>query len=341
MKRSELLAILALPMFIAACSDDDTGYAPVDENAIRFTALAGHEARGEEITTNTLTEFNVFAYTDGKLYMDNVKVSKNTDNTWTYSPVMYWPSTPVNFFAFSPAEWFVGVSGADQAVTYANDGNVDLIYAVNMNETQSASPVKLNFRHAMSHIEVQLMSTTPNIAVSVSGIRLANIFETGTFKFPQKTTAPGIGTSAGVWSNLTNASEYIYYDNTTSPAVLTETATNLADKCDGFMLPQNLTAMTLGTDGYAGNYVCIDCVISDKATGISLWPNDNTPSQQVVTTGDKKTGRLFFSLSNSNVTHWRDGYRYLYRITINNAEGMEPIDFDPSVEIYTEETSLI
>lgn len=341
MKRSELLAILVLPMFIAACSEDDTVYAPVDENAIRFTAIAGHEARSGEVTTNTLTEFNVFAYTDGKLYMDNVKVSKNADNTWTYSPVMYWPSTPVNFFAFSPAKWFEGVSGADQAVTYDNDGNVDLIYAVNMDETQSASPVKLNFRHAMSHVEVQLMSTTPNIAVNVSGIRLANVYKTGTFLFPQVTTTPGVGTTAGVWSQLTAPSEYVLYDGAASPVVLTETATDYADKCDGFLLPQNLTSMTSGADGYAGSYIRVDCTITDRATGIMLWPNDNTPQTQVATDGDKKTGMLFFPLRNTDVPHWIGGYRYMYVITINNAAGMEPIDFDPAVEVYVEKTSQL
>jgi len=341
MKRSELSAIFLLPMLVAACGEDDAGYAPVEENAIRFTALAGHEARSNEVTTNTLTEFNVFAYTDGQLYMDDVKVSKDADNTWTYSPVMYWPTTPVNFFAYSPAQWLEGISNVNQTVTYDNDGNTDLIYAVNMNEEQSTSPVQLNFRHAMCHVEVELMSTTPSIAVSVSGIKLAGINKTGTFKFPQMTTAPGVATSAGVWSGLTALSEYTYYDGSTSPTVLTSTATGFSDSCSGFLLPQNLTAMTSDTGGYSGSYICVDCVINDKATGALLWPNGNTPPQQVVTDGDKKTGRLFFSLSNSDLTHWNDGYRYVYRITINNAEGMEPIDFDPSVEIFTEKTSLL
>lgn len=339
MKSFKIYAILAMPILITACSDDDTGEnRPVNEREIRFTATAAPESRAEEITTNTLTSFKVFAYTDGQLYMDNVEVTKSSaDNTWSYSPVMYWPTTPVNFFAYSPDDWNNGISDAESPVAYTNDGNSDLIYAVNMNEVQSASPVSMNFHHAFSSVKVMLKSTTENILVNLTGIALENIFRTGTFSFPKTTTRPGVGTTSGVWSKQTDPGEYVYYAADGSPATLTATETDYADKCDGFMLPQTLTAMASDASGYTGSYIRVDCTITDKASGKLIWPNGNTPDNQKETlaSGDV-TGHLFFALSSDKLGHWVGGSRYVYVITVNGGAGMEPIEFSPEVEVFVD-----
>ena len=90
-----------------SCSDND---APgIDSsvsasNAIRFAANTELASRAGDITTNTLKDFYVYAYTrtDGvpELFMDNVTVSKSDNNTWTYSPIKYWPADQtVDFYA--------------------------------------------------------------------------------------------------------------------------------------------------------------------------------------------------------------------------------------------------
>lgn len=338
MKRIKIFAAMSLPLLMLACSDDDTGNAiPVNNGEIRFTAMTSSRSRSAEITTNTLNSFRVFAYTDGQLYMDNVTVTKSSsDNTWTYSPVMYWPTTPVNFFAYSPDDWNKGISDADSPVTYTNDGNSDLVYAVNINEVQSASPVSMNFHHAFSSVKVMLKSTTENILVSVSGVTLANILKTGTFKFPKTDTKPAVATSAGVWTALTDPGDYVYFSGD-KPIVLSATETDYSNECSGFLLPQNLTAMNQTSDGYSGSYIRVDCTIADKASGKLIWPNDNTPANQKETSaaGDV-TGHLFFSLSNSDLAHWVGGSKYVYVITINGGAGMEPIEFSPEVKVYVD-----
>lgn len=339
MKSFKFYVLMSIPLLVSACSDDDTGdTAPVNQGEIRFTALTNSLSRADEITTNTLTSFKVFAYTDNKIYMDNVEVTKNSsDNTWTYSPVMYWPSTPVNFFAYSPDDWNNGISDADSPVTYTNDGNSDLVYAVNMNETRSESPVSMSFHHAFASVKVLLKSTTENISVNVTGITLANLMKTGDFKFPTVTTKPNVGTSSGVWSGQSNPGDYVYFADSATPVVLTSTQTDYSNQCSGFLLPQNLTDMTSTASGYSGSYIRVDCTITDKASGNQIWPNDATPAnQKEAVEGGEPKGHLFFALSSGKLTHWVGGSKYVYVITINGGAGMEPIEFSPEVEVFVD-----
>ena len=89
------IAIAAL-VATTACSNDDESDNIMDQDAIRFAPVAHNESRSEPITTNTLSDFHVYAFTDGKLYMENVEVVKNSSNVWTYSPVAHWPQNSVN-----------------------------------------------------------------------------------------------------------------------------------------------------------------------------------------------------------------------------------------------------
>lgn len=76
---------------IACSNESDMPQFPESENGeIRFAANTEFSRAGD-VTTNNLSEFNVYAYIDPSdstgLFMDNVTVTKTSGNVWTYSPV--------------------------------------------------------------------------------------------------------------------------------------------------------------------------------------------------------------------------------------------------------------
>ena len=144
-----------------------------------FSAVAPKVAsRGDVTTTATIQNFAVTAYANRKILMDNVNVNRD-GSRWTYSPAAYWPDVPVNFYAISPADISASPditgdgSGTASINKYNNPGNVDLLYAVNYGEIQTAAPVMINFRHALSKVDVLLSSANSGIIVKVRSVIIA------------------------------------------------------------------------------------------------------------------------------------------------------------------------
>ena len=341
MKKIELLK-LGLPLFAltavaAACSDDDNNTKPVDERVISFTAVAERPPRMAGTTTATLDRFNLYAFTDGKPYRENLLVKK-TGGSWSYTPAMYWPATPVNFFAYSPDISQTATTRPDGSGViddFSNRGDVDLLYAVTMNQTMKPSPVTLNFRHALSRVTVMLASNNPNIRVEVAHVALNNVFLKGDFEFPKATTAID-NDVRGVWSDQSQpASPLLFYAHGPSDdLVLKSRPVDVADGTLGiyFMIPQKLTDVSVSGNRYRGNYITVDCKIYDSASGVLLWPNSSTPSYQLVPESD--CGRLVYPLTTPAVKAWEQGTAYVYNITIDNPAELDDIDFNITVDEY-------
>ena len=96
-----LLALSAMAL-ATGCSNDETTELNKG-NAIDFSVTAGKLTRAEAITTNTIKEFKVWAFTDGKTYMNGTPVTKS-DNKWTYSGTKFWPETDVD--SLQVVRWF-------------------------------------------------------------------------------------------------------------------------------------------------------------------------------------------------------------------------------------------
>lgn len=332
------LPLVAIGMAATGCSDDDRNEdAPATGDAIEFTAVAERPSRTVGTTTATLKEFYLYAFTDGKPYRENVKVVKD-GGAWSYTPPMYWPATPVNFYAYSPDISKTATTMPDGSGTidnYSNPGNVDLLYAVTMNQTVKPTPVTLNFRHALSNVAVMLSSGNADIKVDVAHVSLCNVALKGDFTFPDATTAIDNDTK-GVWSDLSGYnSPLIFYSHAhTDDLTVSVTPVNVTENnLDvSYMIPQPLTEVSKDDTGYKGNYITVDCRIFDAATGTKLWPNSSTPSTQLVAESD--CGRLVFPLTTSTIKAWEQGYAYVYNITINNPEELDEIDFDVTVDEY-------
>ncbi len=339
-KTMSMLATAALLAGAAAsCSDNDDSPAIDDEGAISFGAVVPKAPRAASTTTTSINNFIVYAFTDGKPYMKGVKVTKS-GSKWAYKPTVYWPTTPVNFYAYSPELTntpSIDGSTAGQIPNYSNTGQTDLLYAVNMGETAKASPVLMNFRHAMSRVDVMLSSANSALTVRVAHVSLNDINFRGTFTFPQATTSASQPDNVGSWSDLQQPIDILYYYaiEATDFTKLTSTPVNISEgNLDmSFMLPQPLTELASTGTGYSGNAIQIDCEIYDTATGAKIWPNSATPAYQLVP--ETGCGKLMFPVTTSTIKEWKIGHAYVYNIKIDNPTVLHPIDFDVTVDEYT------
>jgi hypothetical protein len=335
-----------------ACSNEpDMIFDEPDDNAIRFAATTEYSRTGD-ITTNNLTSFNVYAYTglgtNPNLFMNNVTVTKTDINTWTYSPVEYWPAKEeVDFYAFSPATW-VGPDGPLKPVAYDSyPGNEDIVYAVSPNLSgyvgMANAQVLFNFRHALAKITVKMSSTNTDIQVKVSNVVIANIMTKGSFLFPTASTAEKpTEYTLGRWTGQNTPVTYVVHMSQTADDIitLTSTPTDMIDSEFGmggakYVTPQTLSWRSNGNG--SDTYIAIMCSIYDTQTGTKLWPNANTPAENVVEGSTYGDGLMKFPLSSSLFSEWYPGYHYIYNITINSNEDMGAIEFGtPQVDSFVD-----
>lgn len=271
--------------------------------------------------------------------MERVVVRRN-GSSWTYTPTMYWPDTPVNFYAYSPNitnSPNVGDDAIGDIPDYTCDGQTDLLYAVNIGETSKASPVNINFRHALSKASIMLSSSNEAIRVNVRHVVLHGLNHTGTFYYPDATTSQSMHQNVGHWEDLKLRSplmifyaigEEDFVNLTTTPVDITENNLNMS-----FFLPQPLTKLEFDGSNYTGSYIEVDCEIFDVASGARIWPTASTPPSQLV--DESPAGRLIFPMTSSAVSDWKIGHAYIYNIKIDNPTVLQPIDFNVTVDDYT------
>lgn len=350
-KYAAAMSVVALSL--AACSESENADEPVitGNGEIRFAASTEY-SRAVETTTNNLKAFNVYAYTGTddapKLFMDNVTVSKNASNVWTYSPVQYWPAKEtVDFYAFAPASW-LGTTSPLSPVPYdAYMASDDLIYAVSPdlsgNTGQANAQVVFNFRHALSKITVKMRSSNTNLTVKVSNVGMNNIRTKGNFHFPKESTSQAAAAgNVGTWTDQDTPMPYIIHMSQSPDEVITLTTTATEITPDGlgvgestFVLPQDLTWRSNGSG--KDNYIAVMCSIYDTQTGTKLWPNANTPEENLMEGSTFGDGLLKFPLSTSSFSAWQPGAHYIYNLLINTNEDMGAIEFGaPTVDTFVE-----
>ena len=214
MKKELLILGLAGCMIaLPACTDKEANETPTDNDAISLSAVVPNGSRSAATTSATIKDFIVYAFTEGSMLMDGVKVTRE-GGSWTYSPAAYWPVKPVNFYAFSPEiniATDITSEGDGHIPGYLNNYNVDLLYSVRKDVAQQAAPVSLNFRHALSKVSMMLSSTNPRIKVVVSYISLKNVYREGSFDFPQASTLASTPDVVGSWTNLKSLNDMITF----------------------------------------------------------------------------------------------------------------------------------
>lgn len=337
-----LILLSAAGIAFTACSDNDDKTGGGDASTVSFSASAPLASRSAT-TTATLKGFNVWAYTAGKPYMNDVSVTRMGD-TWAYHPVMFWPADnqPVDFYAITPrigTEYNDRTGGFDIPKFVNKDGATDLLYSVATGATAGVSGrVHLNFRHALAQVAFnfkrrEATSQQNALRVEVTGVELTDISSEGSFNFPRVTTAQN-SDSKGEWSNVgVPVNPVIYAGNTT---VLTDKYTNLNSTGYAFAVPQDLAESRNTGNVYTGAYLRVMCSVYDEESGVKLWPSTTTPGY------DAATGNayIYFPLNDpahdTDVDDWEAGRYYVYNITIGVPRGTGVIDFDITVDEYKE-----
>ena len=258
----------------------------------------------------------------------------------TYSPQMYWPiGKTVNFFCVSPNVRTTTLpDGENDIPGFVNsNGQVDLLYAVNIGESES--PVRINFRHALSKVQFQLrreVRSKSMLHVEVTDVDLLGTYSEGTFVYPRATTEENNPTEAstGRWKDQTQILE---------AKIFQDTATVLTDEYKLFRseklqytlsIPQPLVKSEESNGTYTGAYVRVLCSIYDQNTGLKLWPSATTPGYDK----DSQNGYIYFPLNadGAKVTTWEPGKAYNYNLTIGVPKSGSTIDFDITVDMYPE-----
>lgn len=300
----------------AGCSRDNGPDIPVTGQAISFTASVPANAQAgvptrAVATTGTLTDFTVYSFIQGtgQEYMSDVKVSKNRDGLWQYSPTQYWPrNDKLNFYSFAPSRDRihcdpVSTDGTGPDIpNFVNDGSVDLLYGVNMGLDDSTPQVKINFRHALSRVHFRVVPKEgAGLTLDIGKVTLENVFQSASFMFPRQTTAPGdITVGSGSWSDLKRRE---------SVTVGHEAF---------FMIPQGV--------GEADDVMLrVKCRILKD--GSQVWPSGSGTVDQ------NGMADIVIPLAHGTTQTWLQGHAYNYTVSIDNYVS-DYVDFDITVNEY-------
>lgn len=348
----KLLFAAAVITAMASCSNNEIiDVNPGEGISFRTSLDKATRANAENVTLlSNLKEFNVTAIGDNKNYFTNLKVSsENQGTSWNTASIYYWPSFNLDFFAYAP-------TSINSIVSITNDAKVikgfapatevseqkDLLVSYNTgNKTQNEiSGVALNFKHALSQIEIKAKCSNPNIIIKVKGIRIVNPATKGTFTFPSTPTTAESQLQQSFWGSLEgeNTSAYKIKGNEIE---LNKTAQSLMFGNNNFMLiPQKLTAWN-GTEATTGAYISVLCQIYSKTEdgqNILLYPNHSSSNirryASVILPEGTNTNKYAYASVPIN-TIWEPGKKYIYTLdfcSTTDSGGAGLIDPNPDTD---------
>lgn len=337
MMKSKYLAVALSAVALTACNNEDV--LEVNQGrGISFQVATEASTRATATTTNTIDNFKVWGFTDGKTLMNGIKVSKS-GSEWTYDGTIFWPATDVDFYSVSPAEncgGTVNITKDKQEITNFTvnadqSKQVDLLYAVNKGEKKAdheASAVSINFRHALSQIVFKAKNTNENLKVIVKGVKIANIKKAGDFTYPDaattahnnSTTGSIVATTQGIWSNVSTAEKFSAGMDDAGVTLdgKVETAKDLSNATGAlFMIPQALTPWNPSTIGAlnadnTGVYFLLNCqILSGTNKDIQVWPSE----------ADETFAEIAVP---ANTLTWEQGKKYVYTFIFGEGAGYEP-----------------
>lgn len=334
--RKTLIGMATVLVAMSSCMEDEV-LERNQGNALAFRASidkALSRSGNENVTDlSKLQEFKVTATIDGQSnYFTNMLVSKaSSGSTWNTEHTYYWPKYDLVFYAYAPTN-IGGVSINDAGKKIADftpdkdvNQQIDLLVAYNTgNRTDNElSGVALNFKHALSQIDVQAKCSNPNIEIVVKSIRFVNVKKKGDFTYSDQTTTAGNGTTlANCWTWGDEVSSGADYKASFEQTVtLTNSPASINPSKNNFMLiPQQLTKWDK-TSAANGAYIAVLCRISSKDgnTKTQLYPELN---------GDNAT--KFGSIIVPIGTNWEAGKKYTYTLNFcGDGGGAGQVDPNP------------
>lgn len=304
-------------------------------NALAFRASidkALSRSGNENVTDlSKLREFKVTATIAGQSnYFTDMMVNKSSGDAWTTAATYYWPSYNLGFYAYAPTNiGGVSINDAGKKITdFTPDKDVnkqiDLLVAYNTgNRTDNElSGVALNFKHALSQIDVQAKCSNPNIEIVVKSISFVNVKTKGDFTYPADITSTN-NTLANCWNPSSEVSDAAYYKASFGQGqevTLTDSPKSINPSKNNFMLiPQKLTKWEKTTT--TGAYIAVLCRISSKDgdAKTQLYPELNGGNAE-------KFGSIIVPIG----TNWEAGKKYTYTLNFcGDGGGAGQVDPNP------------
>lgn len=334
MKKNLLFAALAASVMVS-CSNDDI----VDVNhgeGIAFRASLDRAlTRANATNLENLDAFNVTAIGNGQNYFTNMPVtSEDKGSTWKPAHTYYWPSYDLSFFAYAPQEpgGTVSIDNNGKKITgFSPSQKVseqkDLVVSYNTGNKKNNEEkgVAMNFKHALSQIEVKAKCSNEKIKIEVRGVKLVNAAATADFTFPNEVTNTNYTLTQDKWSNLQEKDDHskAYMITGKDKVELKAVAQSIMFGDDNFMLiPQKLTKWD-GTESKNGAYLSVLCRIYslDDGNETLLYPRP--------TENDNKDGKYAFAAVAID-TDWEPGKKYTYTLNFcGDGGGAGEIDPNP------------
>ena len=350
--KSKYLAVALSAVALVACNNEEV--LEVNQGrGISFQVATEASTRATATTTTSIDNFKVWGFTESnEILMPGIDVTGNNTDGWTYGDAIFWPNAgTVDFYAMTPTECGGTVSVAPgtgkQTITNFKVNTdvtkqVDLLYALNTDEKkedhkEGATPVKLNFRHALSQIVFKAKNINEHLSVDIKGVRVAKVFTGGNFAFPtletttQLTTTPGntdteTDESWGKWTLNTEKGFYAAGIKETTNIIDNEETMDLTDTNGALMLmPQTIKGWDINGNNEGngatnrGAYFLVNCKIynvsgENNENKVLLWPTTEEYREVAIPIAD--------------IT-WKQGKKYIYTFIFGEGGGYEP-PIDPT-----------
>lgn len=335
MKKNLVLTAVVLAA-MSSCSKDEV-IEVNNGNAIAFRASVDKAiSRGPITNLANLNAFNVTAIGNDKNYFTNLEVrSSNGGVEWKTASTYYWPSFDLAFFAYAPQDLGNGqvtindvkkkITSFSPEETVAAQKDLVIAYNTGNKANNESAGVALNFKHALSQIEVQAKCMNPNIKIEVLGVKVMNVARTADFTFPEsEATSASYQLPQSQWSNREGAGQGNgYMVKGTDAVILTDQPQSIMMGTDNFMMiPQQLVSWD-ATSQPTGAYLSVLCRIysKDGENEVLLYP--------LATSSDNKDNKYGLSAVAIN-TDWLPGKKYTYTLTFcGDGSGAGRIDPNP------------
>lgn len=227
--QNRILLFLVPFMLFVACRKEDIGTpAPVP---LEFTASSSPQTKASYIPSSTLGNLPIYISADYKKdgittpFLFNRSFSRGADNKYHASPLVYWPMDGiVDFLAYSGTDAALSASGNPSiswdstpsrgaVFTFSNTKTAeqDLVWAVANRKSKSASPVELDFSHALARLELNVQATNMSGKLCLKSVVLETSPEDrlalqGVFTVDNSKNRP-----EAVWSGLATLSDYGFF----------------------------------------------------------------------------------------------------------------------------------
>ncbi|MBD5323076.1 MAG: fimbrillin family protein [Bacteroides sp.] len=319
MKRTHT-SLIALGLGLAAitlvsCAEDEQ----LDVNhgqAIDFRTSMS--SRATEITNANISEINVAAFMGNQLFFPDMKFSKGSDDFFTSATEYYWPGddTPLTFYAYAPDAPGGQISITSDSKTMTDfspassmAGQIDFVtaQATGTKRANEVSGVPLVFNHRLSQIEVLAKTDNEVYTFKVSGIRIGEPLDKGSFDF--ETSAWTLDTGKSIYTDT--------YDN--AKTLTSDPVSVMGEGGNAMLLPQKLVPWDPKTDASnvaGGAYLSVRLQISTTDTGVQVYP---FPS-------DAQCQWAAIPID----TDWEAGKKYIYTLDLTHGAGyVDPHDPNP------------